>query len=87
MNDEEPKRMVVSVCPTCGEHVYEGDKVPVTQYQVAVPPGSPSVYSMPKLTCLRCGVEYFPQKVLDEIKKNLERGPSRIIVPESVRVN
>lgn len=84
---KEKEKKIVATCPVCKRNIYEGDKVPLTQYQIATAPGHPAMYSMPKITCLRCGVEFFPPDVVKKIRENMEGGPSRIILPNSVKLS
>ena len=80
----EPEEMkktnkVIAECPVCKRKVRKGDKdIILTQPIIMSHSGDP-VATLPKITCLTCGVDYFAPMELATIKRNLAKGDNQVI--------
>jgi rubredoxin len=81
--EPEKKGKVIAECPVCKKKLRRDaeEMIIMTQYLVAMPPGNPPMPSMPKMTCLNCGIEFFPPQILQELKKKAQ-GETQIIIPQ-----
>jgi len=85
--NEQPK--VIATCPVCKkEYLADGKgKLLITSYMV--PQGQSGnqismAVSMPKLACTGCGVEFFTDDALTELRKREVGERTNIIIPKSV---
>lgn len=91
MQGGQPK--VIATCPVCKkEFVADGKgKLIVTSYMV--PQGQKGgrvsmAASLPKIACTGCGVEFFPEDALVELRKKAAGERTNIIIPETrVKLN
>lgn len=83
-NDVKEKELI-AICPICKKQFRntKDSMIIVSQYLLPSGPGMPPQVSIPKITCLNCGIEFFTIKGLTELKEKLKQAVSGLIIPPS----
>ncbi len=74
---EKPGK-VFCTCPVCKHKFRKGDKIISNNSVIITRKGNPAP-TMPKVTCLQCGVDFYPPEILEQIKNNIKKGENKII--------
>jgi len=81
---EEKMGQVLSMCYGCGKKFRkEDEEVNFISIQIPIYVSPDKIApSLPVFVCLKCGTIHFPNRSREQIKQNIERGKSKIIIPK-----